>query len=341
VRARGIRVAVVALVSGSALCGCSGGGGDGEAATGCQGLPVLAFDHETIDPDRGIGGGVPEVSTLSADGHVEMITGSWVANDAALAPGGDRLVVVRAEGDYESAGPQATALWVLDIDGSDPRELTGGDVLDEDPGWSRDGSTIVFVRSGFDGVDGYPQAVMTVPAGGGDPVELHRVEGDRLTNPVWSPDGRRIAFVRAAYAEATGQVATRVWTMNADGTDPRPLVELPHVASLDWHPDGTSLLVGSATNNSEASLVDPDTGASEPLGTGIANPTWSADGDQVYAHIGDPADSPERWRIAAGHVEDGAFVEDRTVLAPDDLAGTAHEGISLYPGFALDAGPCG
>ena len=301
---------------------------------------MLAFDHETIDPDRGVGGGVPEVSTLSPDGRVEMITGSWVANDAALAPDGDQLVVVKADGDYESAGPQATALWVLDADGSDPRQLTGGRVLDENPDWSPDGSTIVFVRSGFDGVDGYPQAVMTVPAGGGDPVELHRVHGDRLTNPVWSPDGRRIAFVRAVYAEATGQVATRVWTMNANGTDPQPLVELPDITSLDWHRDGTSLLVGSATND-QASLVDPDTGAAESLGPGIAHPTWSADGDQVYAHIGDPADSPARWHIAAGHVEDGAFVEDRTVLAPDDLAGTAHEGISLYPGFALDVGPCG
>lgn len=108
----------------------------------------------------------------------------------------------------------------------------------------------------------------------------------------------------------------------------------------DWHPDGTSLLVGSETNE-PAFLVDSHTGAAELLGTGIAHPTWSADGDQVYAHIGEPADSPERWRIVAGHLDDGGFVEDRTVLAPDDLAGTPHEGISLHPGFALDVGPCG
>lgn len=331
---------MVALVSGSALCSCAGGEGGEEAATGCLDVPVLSFDHETIDPDRGIGGGVPEVSTLSAHGRVEMITGSWVASDAALAPDGDRVVVVKADGDYESAGPQATALWVLESDGSDARELTGGDVRDDDPDWSADGSEIVFVRAAFDDVDGYAHAVATIPADGGDPVELFRVSDDRLTDPVWSPDGRRIAFVRAVHPDATGQVATTVWTMEADGTGARPLVELPHVTSLDWHPDGSSLLVGSWTSPREASLVDPDTGAAEPLAAGLAHPTWSADGDQIYAHVGVPAGSPDQWRIAAGHVEDGAFVEDRTVLDHDDLEGTAHEDIGLHPGSALDVGPC-
>lgn len=90
-----------------------------------------------------------------------------------------------------------------------------------------------------------------------------------------------------------------------------------------------------------AFLVDADTGTAEPLAAGIAHPTWSVAGDHVYAHVGDPAGAPERWRIAAGHVEHGAFVEDRTVLDRDDLASTAHDGISLHPGFALDVGPCG
>ena len=95
-------------------------------ADGCGGdPPVVAFDHETTDPERGIGGGVPEVSVVSATGDVEMVTGSWVASQAAFAPDGRHLVVVRADGDYESAGPQATSLWVMGTDGSEPRGADG------------------------------------------------------------------------------------------------------------------------------------------------------------------------------------------------------------------------
>ena len=144
-RMRGRRVAVCAALAGLGLGACSDEG-DGASSHGCGGdTPVVAFDHDTTDPDRGIGGGVPEVSVVSADGDIEMVTGSWVASQATFSPDGQHLVVVKAEGDYESAGPDSTTLWVMSTDGSEPRELTRGDVLDEDPDWSTDGSSIVFV----------------------------------------------------------------------------------------------------------------------------------------------------------------------------------------------------
>ena len=121
---RGHRVAVSAALAGLGLGACADQG-DGAISQGCGGdAPVVAFDHETSDPDRGIGGGVPEVSVVSADGGVEMVTGSWVASQATFFPDGEHLVVVKAEGDYESAGPDSTTLWVMGTDGSEPRELT-------------------------------------------------------------------------------------------------------------------------------------------------------------------------------------------------------------------------
>jgi Tol biopolymer transport system component len=335
-------MAVLVGLVGLGLAGCSTGDDDGavESSDGCGGdAPVLAFDHETTDPDRGIDG-VPEVSVLTGDGGVEMITGSWVASQAAFSPDGDRLVVVKADGDYESAGPSSTALWVMGVEGSDQRELTRGDVYDDDPDWSPDGSSIVFARSRYEG-EGYTHSIATVPADGGDPVDLLSVEDDQLNRPVWSPDGRRIAFVRSVYGD-DGQPRTTVWTMAADGSGARPLVELPNAATLDWHPDGSSLLVDTDGMDQETHLVDPDTGRSQLLGTEADLARWSPDGGGIYyfrLRGRDPADG-ETWSLVEGQVEDGALVDDRTVLDAADLDDTVLADVGLHPGFSLAVGPC-
>lgn len=331
------------VLVGLGLAGCSTGddGGAVESSDGCGGdAPVLAFDHDTIDPDRGIGGGVPEVSVMTGDGGIEMITGSWVASQAAFSPDGERLVVVKADGDYESAGPSSTALWVMRVDGSDQRELTRGEVLDEDPDWSPDGSSIVFVRARSEG-EGYTHSIATVPADGGDPVDLLSIEDDQLDRPVWSPDGRRIAFVRSVYGD-DGQSRTTVWTMAADGSGARPLVELPNAATLDWHPDGSSLLVDTDGMDQETHLVDPDTGRSQPLGTEADLARWAPDGGGVYyfrRRASEPVDG-ETWSLVEGRVEDGALVDDRTVLDAADLDDTVLADVGLHPGFSLAVGPC-
>lgn len=340
-RMRGSRIAVCLALAGSVLGSCSDAKGEGSTSGGCGGdAPVVAFDHETVDPERGIGGGVPEVSVVSADGDVEMVTGSWVASQAAFAPDGRHLVVVRAEGDYESAGPDSTALWVMGSDGSEPRELTDGGFLDEGPDWSPDGSSVLFVRIAYEG-GGFTRSIATVPTEGGDPVELFSVRDDALDEPVWSPDGQSIAFVRSVYSTSTGEVATRVWTMAADGSAPRPLVELPYVGSLDWHPDGTMLLAGSGSQDRESYLIDADSGRAENLGPGVVLPTWAPDGESVYSFADPEVTGDGSWRIVEADLDTGALVGDRTVLDADDLDDTVLVNVSLYPGFALAVAPCG
>ena len=105
------------------------------------------------------------------------------------------------------------------------------------PSWSPDGSRLAFAAHDDQGqrllvmrADGDALHAVTTP-------NLYWVEG-----AAWSPDGRRMAFVRSVYL-ADGDVETTVWTMDADGRDARPLVTLPHVSLVDWHPDGTTLLI--------------------------------------------------------------------------------------------------
>lgn len=327
----------VSLLAGVSLVGCGNGEGPVANADSCGGdTPVIAFDHETTDPDRGIGGGTPEVSVMTADGDIVLVTGSWVANAAAFSPDGDRLVVVKADGDYESAGPQATALWVLRADGSDRRELTSGRVHDEAPDWSPDGASIVFVRGAGD-ANGYTRSIQTISAQGGEPTELLRVRDDRLEEPVWSPDGGRIAFARSTYT--LDGFTSSVWAMNADGTGAQPLaVDLARVTSIDWHPHGTSLLVDTGD---ETHLIDADTGRAQTIGAGTAQSTWAPDGRSAYyfRDLG-TGDLRNDWNIVEGRIDDASLVDERTVLAERELSDSSLADVGLHPGYSFAVGPC-
>lgn len=316
------------LATGAAACS---DGGDDAAGDGCSDDSlILAFDHETIDPDRGIGGGVPEISVAADGGDPEMITGDWVVSQPDFSPEGDRLVVVKADGDYESAGPDATALWVIGTDGieaTEPVELTSGDVLDEDPDWSPDGTSIAFVRVtlGTAG-DGYDLHIMTMPADGGEPRALvdAKVSGEVLDEPAWSPDGTRLAYIRGVYDQATDETATAVWTMAADGSDPVQLLALPYADDVAWHPDGTSLLVSTGEG---FATVDLDTATVAPIEGQFRSAVWAPDGEHLY-HARYATEDESELGIQRSLVTDGR------------LSDTEHVVHGRHPSFGFAVGPC-
>jgi Tol biopolymer transport system component len=288
--------------------------------------PILAVDSDTTDTD-----GLLQVYVVTADRGVDRITGDWVASQASFAPDGDRIVVVRADGDYESAGPNSTSLWAMGSDGSDPRALTEGDVLDGDPDWSPDGSSILFTHTVLNG-GVFTSSIATVPAEGGEPTELSSIAADNIQEPVWSPDGQRIAFVRVVYASGSHLTETTVWTMAADGGDARPLATMPYVESLDWRPEGTSLLVDRGGSEEGAYLLDIASGEAELAGSGADLTAWSPDGASVYYfEDGGPPEVPE-GRLRVGHIEEGKLVADRDMPTGDT---------ELNPSFSLAVGPCG
>lgn len=97
-----------------------------------------------------------------------------------------------------------------------------------DPSWSPDSRTIAFARG---------DAIWSVKAGGGLPVRLtHPRRNQSDSGPSWDPSGRRIVFAR--YEEGSSTATSRLFIMNADGSDARLLSKRvpPASAYPDWSP---------------------------------------------------------------------------------------------------------
>jgi dipeptidyl aminopeptidase/acylaminoacyl peptidase len=121
-------------------------------------------------------------------------------------------------------GDKRKQLFVVDIDGGEPMQLTDGDFEHDGPAWSPDGTKIAF---GALRDENWDTKLLThlyvVDAAGGEPQQL---TGDDAScdGASWSPDGTRIAH-RTIVEDGTFPHHTQIAVMNADGSDRRVLTE--------------------------------------------------------------------------------------------------------------------
>lgn len=133
--------------------------------------------------------------------------------DPAASPGGTRLVFARstspgngADGEYDLYTSR-----VMDLFGAtptDPVQLTSLPGAEIDPAFSPDGATIAFTHL-VDGVS----SVWTVPAAGGDPVQIV----DNAADPAWTADGA------ALVVEDTSGAGQPLLTVPLDGSAAAPI----------------------------------------------------------------------------------------------------------------------
>ena len=113
-----------------------------------------------------------------------------------------------------------THLFVIDLNGGPPRQITDGDWDDRQPAWSPDGTSIAFTSdrsAARDWADG--TSIYVVPAAGGRTRRVARGD-DVLWASSWSPDGRTIACVGRRGGDSPGGAIARLWTMPAEGGAP-------------------------------------------------------------------------------------------------------------------------
>ena len=116
---------------------------------------------------------------------------AW-CRDAAWSPDGSQIVFAASPELYP---PSKTAwdLWVVNVDGSESRELYAGRGGQRHPSWSPDGRRIAFSNNATGGQFDYD--ILSVNPRGR---RLRVIAGrERLERePVYSPNGRKIVFVR-------------------------------------------------------------------------------------------------------------------------------------------------
>ena len=149
------------------------------------------------------------ISIMNADGtDVRVIVEQDSAFGAAFFPDGSRVVF--ATDGYLAEVP---------VTGGEPAVLLRDQFWNQDPVYSPDGSTLVFVsnRGGNNGSEIY-----AMPAGGGPIIPL---TATYAVHPQFTPDSSRILYTRATTPDGTPvtDIATsthpELASMNPDGTD--------------------------------------------------------------------------------------------------------------------------
>jgi Tol biopolymer transport system component len=238
-------------------------------------------------------GGESHIFVMNQDGTKPTEVSKALGGSPAWSADGRKLAFIssRATGDR----PQ---VYMMNADGSHQTRLTHDAMHDSNPSWSPDGTKIV-----FEGEDGIFVLTLRTKA-------LSRLTKDNNAEPAWSPDGATIVFERTRDVpnptNLTGMdQVSELWTMAADGSQPKQLTSPPvsfsgpttTILGKDefpaWSPDGTRIAFESnrASNNGIFEMNADGSNiiaVTHPQGVDEF-PSWSPDGTKIaFARTGEP-----------------------------------------------------
>lgn len=116
--------------------------------------------------------------------------------DPQLSPDGHWVAYTISDLNWD-ANRRVTQIYLVSIDGGEPRQLTNAPQSSTSPRWSPDGKRLAFISAR----EGGPQ-VWTLDIATNEQKKVTNISTG-ASDPVWSPDGRMLAFVSDVYPECT------------------------------------------------------------------------------------------------------------------------------------------
>jgi len=220
-----------------------------------DGSKIAYYSQRALDGSDIISSDPYNIWVLSADGSNDVPITQLTAYAAdslypRWSPDGTKFAVTSSralDGSDAANGsePYTANVWVMNVDGSGAIPITtqinnfndSQSVL-----WSPDGSKVVFSTLGIGGADN----IWMAHPDGSSLTNITNLSGGSLNSvDGWSPNGAQLTFTSTRSLDGSdgAQEKENVWSMNADGTKPKPLTRLTVVGAADgvWSPDGTRI----------------------------------------------------------------------------------------------------
>ena len=281
----------------------------------------------------------------------------------SISPDGRRIAYTVRRPDWEK-NTYRTQIWMVEVDGGEPRQMTYSENSSSNLGWSPDSKHLSFVSRR--GEEKNPQIYIMSTAGG----EARKLTDSKtgIQGYKWSPDGKSIAYT-ASLEKSKRQKSIKkkygdfdivdqnlrrngLWIIDVESEESESLVESDdkYVSGFDWAPDGGSIAFSAnpdsrilSFSHSDIFLVEvesqqlrqlvdhkgPDTG-----------PVFSPDGRRIAFTSGMGSDSYfVNSEIAVVSVDGGpvqalskAFDEDPGLIdwKSDGIYFTAYQGMQRH-----------